>query len=140
MSALPPKADIGIRSRNVRFVPKADILRCGKERRYSITSSAPKSSDCGTVSPSAFAVLRLMTSSFGRDLHWKVPRLFALEDAIDIAGHLRKLVELIGPIGDQTAGGGVHASRVNRWQLVLGRKPDDEIATATALNRGAGND
>jgi len=77
---------------------------------------------------------------FGRDLHWKVPRLFALEDAIDIAGHLRKLVELIGPIGDQTAGGGVHASRVNRWQLVLGRKPDDEIATATALNRGAGND
>ena len=24
MSALPPKADIGIQSRNVRFVPKAD--------------------------------------------------------------------------------------------------------------------
>ena len=28
MSALPPKADIGTQSRNVRFVPKADILRC----------------------------------------------------------------------------------------------------------------
>jgi hypothetical protein len=26
MSALPPKVDIGTRSRNVRFVPKADIL------------------------------------------------------------------------------------------------------------------
>jgi hypothetical protein len=25
MSALPPKADIGTRSRDVRFVPKADI-------------------------------------------------------------------------------------------------------------------
>jgi hypothetical protein len=25
MSALPPKADIGIQPRNVRFVPKADI-------------------------------------------------------------------------------------------------------------------
>ena len=25
MSALPPKADIGTESRNVRFVPKADI-------------------------------------------------------------------------------------------------------------------
>jgi hypothetical protein len=25
MSALPPKADIGTQSRNVRFVPKADI-------------------------------------------------------------------------------------------------------------------
>src|SRR5215469_14587901 len=33
MSALPSIADIGTQSRNVRFVPKADILRCGKERR-----------------------------------------------------------------------------------------------------------
>jgi hypothetical protein len=30
MSALPPKADIAERDRDVRFVPKADILRCGK--------------------------------------------------------------------------------------------------------------
>jgi len=34
VSALPPKADIGTRPRDVRFVPKADILRCSKERRY----------------------------------------------------------------------------------------------------------
>ena len=43
-----------------RFVgdgPKPDI------RRYSITSSAVASSDVGTVSPSALAVLRLMISS-----------------------------------------------------------------------------
>ena len=40
MSALPPKADIAKRYRHVRFVPKADILRCGKERRYSTTSLA----------------------------------------------------------------------------------------------------
>jgi len=33
MSALPPKADIGSQPRDVRFVPEADILRCGKERR-----------------------------------------------------------------------------------------------------------
>src|SRR6516164_3328400 len=30
MSALPPKADIGTQPRDVRFVPKADILRCEK--------------------------------------------------------------------------------------------------------------
>jgi hypothetical protein len=30
MSALPPKADIGTQPVNVRFVPKADILHCGK--------------------------------------------------------------------------------------------------------------
>jgi hypothetical protein len=40
MSALPPKADIAESDCHVRFVPKADILRCGRERRYSITSSA----------------------------------------------------------------------------------------------------
>jgi hypothetical protein len=28
MSALPPKADIGTQPRDVRFVPKADIMRC----------------------------------------------------------------------------------------------------------------
>jgi hypothetical protein len=31
MSALPPKADIHRRERHVRFVPKADIPRCGKK-------------------------------------------------------------------------------------------------------------
>jgi hypothetical protein len=31
MSALLPKADIDERDRHVRFVPKADILRCGGE-------------------------------------------------------------------------------------------------------------
>jgi hypothetical protein len=30
MSAFPPKADIAERDWDVRFVPKADILRCKK--------------------------------------------------------------------------------------------------------------
>jgi hypothetical protein len=63
MSALPPIADIAERDLDVRFVPKADVLRCGEERRYSITSSAVASSLSGTAKPSALAVLRLMTSS-----------------------------------------------------------------------------
>jgi hypothetical protein len=37
MSALPPKADIDWYSLNVRFVPKTDILRCGKEWMRSIS-------------------------------------------------------------------------------------------------------
>ena len=44
LAAIPPKADIRIDHQDVRFVPKADILRCSKERRYSITSSARASS------------------------------------------------------------------------------------------------
>jgi hypothetical protein len=46
MSALPSKADIHRRERYVRFVPKADFLRCSEERPYSITSSATARS-CG---------------------------------------------------------------------------------------------
>ena len=38
MSALPPKADIGGVSSDVRFVPKADIPRCGTNDCYSITA------------------------------------------------------------------------------------------------------
>ena len=40
-----------------RFVPKADILRCGKERRYSMTLSARANSVAGTMMPNAPAVL-----------------------------------------------------------------------------------
>src|SRR5215471_6465946 len=40
MSAIPPIADIGTQSCDVRFVPKADILRRSKVMLYSITSSA----------------------------------------------------------------------------------------------------
>ena len=63
MSALPPKADIGTQPRDVRYVPKADIMRCSRNCRYSITSSAVASSVCGMLRQSALAVLRLMTSS-----------------------------------------------------------------------------
>jgi hypothetical protein len=52
MSALPPKADIAERDRNVRFVPKANILQCGRNWHYSITSSARSSIDDGTSRPS----------------------------------------------------------------------------------------
>src|SRR5712691_4191832 len=41
----------------------------------------------------------------GRRLHRQVSGLLALEDAIDVAGGLPILVDEIGPIGDQAAGG-----------------------------------
>jgi hypothetical protein len=40
MSALRPKADIAEHGRQVRFVPKADILRCGRDTgAYAVTPS-----------------------------------------------------------------------------------------------------
>ena len=56
---------------------------------HSITSSARTSSVGGTSSPSALAVLRLMTNSnlVGR-MHRQVGGLLALEDAIDVDANL----------------------------------------------------
>jgi hypothetical protein len=57
MSALPPKADIGGRELDVRFVPETDIGMPG----YSITSSANNKNDSGTVRPSPLAVFKFTT-------------------------------------------------------------------------------
>jgi hypothetical protein len=57
MSALLPKADIAEYRDHVRYVPKGDILRCGKERRYSITPSARRSGSGGETD-------RLLDSTF----------------------------------------------------------------------------
>ena len=57
MSGLPLLATELRTSIVVRFVPRTDMPL------YSITSSARPSSDCGSVSPSTFAVFRLMISS-----------------------------------------------------------------------------
>src|SRR5271169_880637 len=56
-SAVPPTTDVRRLLRHVRKVPTAEA------RSYSITTSALATSASGTVSPSAFAVLRLTTSS-----------------------------------------------------------------------------
>src|SRR5262249_51197958 len=62
MSALPPKADIAESDWHVRFVPKADQVRCSKRDYYSITSS-PRARKFGEISMfKAFAVFRLRTN------------------------------------------------------------------------------
>ena len=58
MSALPPKADMCGATRDVRSGPIADIARF-----YSMTASARRRKASGILSPSACAVVRLMTSS-----------------------------------------------------------------------------
>jgi len=55
----------------------------------------------------------------------QVARLLALEDAIDIAGREAKLLDVIGTVGDQVAGGGEVAFIVDRGQPVPCRKRDD---------------
>jgi hypothetical protein len=63
------------------------------------------------------AVLRLI-AVLGRRLHRKVGRLLALEDAIDIAGRLPVLVDLIRAVGDQAASGHIIIVRVDCGQRI----------------------
>src|SRR5262249_2984224 len=100
MSALPPKADIGTRSWNVRFVPIADscsaakeplfdhlICRIQKARRY--------------CEAERFGGLKVDGQFvFGWCLHWKVGRLLALEDAINVACSRTIRVDRIRAVGD----------------------------------------
>ena len=57
------EADIAEYDWDVRFVPKGDILRCSRERRYSITSSASNRIELGTSMPRALAVCKLTRNS-----------------------------------------------------------------------------
>ena len=61
-SGLPLKADITQYRRHVSKVPKNRLMHRSEQAHHSITSSARASSDGGTVSPSALAVLRLIVS------------------------------------------------------------------------------
>src|SRR5262249_56964792 len=99
---------------------------------YSITSSARASSAGGISRPSAFAVLRLMTSSYlVGACHRQIGRFLALEDAIDVSGRAPVLVDQGRPVGDQAAGGDVWAGREDRGQQAPGRP-----GGATTARRG----
>src|SRR5262249_27526855 len=63
MSALPPKADMDRRAVMSALCQKRTYA-VQQNSGYSITSSARATSDCGTASPSAFAVLRLTVSTY----------------------------------------------------------------------------
>ena len=56
----------------------------------------------------------------GRRLYRQVGWLLAFEDAIDIAGRLPVLVDVISPIGDEAAGGDEGTIEVDRGQFVSG--------------------
>src|SRR5476649_922937 len=80
ISAYPSTAEVQRTPPLVQFVPTGDSCTAAKLRRYSMTSSAWVSSDCGTVRPSALAVLRLITRSNLVGACGQVGGFLALED------------------------------------------------------------
>ena len=127
MSALPPIADIGTQSWNVRFVPK-DI--------------------CGAANCTLFdhligtSLQRLwhgQTECFGGleingefvlvgSLNRKIGRLLASKNAIDIIRRLTKLVNPIRPIRNKATFGHYVAVSINRRQLVPRRKLHNQFS------------
>jgi len=94
------------------------LMHRSKKDHHSITSSARLSNDCGTVRPSALAVLRLMTSLIlGRSLYRKIARLLASQNAIDVSGSAAVLLEKIESIRNQSASVDEVASIVDRRQV-----------------------
>jgi hypothetical protein len=91
-----------------------------KEAKYS-HSSAPEISErpCGLEIDCQLVLDRL---------HWKISRLLAPQDAIDVTGRTPELVKEIGSVGDQAASGGEEASGVDGGQLMPGRERDDQVA------------
>src|SRR5215475_4358577 len=63
-----------------------------------------------------------------RGLNRQVGRLLAFEDTINIASCLPVLLDLIGSIRDQTTRSYEGTQEVERRQLVLRRKRDDQVA------------
>jgi hypothetical protein len=119
-SELPLKTDIAQYSRHVSKVPLSDSCAAATVPLFD-TSSARSSSCGGTSRPSAFAVLRLITSSYlvgaciGRS-----ERVLVLEDAVDVTGRLPEQVNWIGPLADQAPASDVIAVRIGRAEYLKG--------------------
>jgi|SRR5215470_17899617 len=63
-----------------------------------------------------------------RRLNRKIGRPLALEDTIDVTSRTPVVVVDIVPIGDHAAVGDEEVEGVERWQLMFGRKGDDQFA------------
>ena len=63
ISALPPRADVGADIVEPPVSARTRHMQRSKDRRYSITSAASESKLSEILTPSSFAVLRLITSS-----------------------------------------------------------------------------
>ena len=86
MSALPPKADIGTQSRNVRFVPKADKVRRSKMALFDHLVGADEQRR-RHGDPERFSRLKIDNYvEFGRPLNWKFARLRTLQNLVNESG------------------------------------------------------
>src|SRR5215470_20273654 len=103
MSALPLKADTRGAIRHVGFGQKADIIIASFDRLVGTGEYCLR--NCEAQCLSGLEVDNQLV--LGRGLYRHVGRLLTLEDAINVARSPAVLVDVIRPVGDQTAIGDV---------------------------------
>src|SRR5215813_3520005 len=106
MSALPPKADIGTHSRNVRYVPKADSCIAAKSLSFDhVVGALPQEQrHVETERLGGFQIDHQL--ELVRSLDGELARFCALEDAVTIGCCTPELAEWINAVGHQAAGFG----------------------------------
>jgi hypothetical protein len=122
-------------------VPIPDSCTAANSTLYSITSSALACSVKGTVSPSALAVLRLMTSS--NFVGWRTGRsagLAPLRTTADVHSGLAIGIRNAGAIAHQAADGGELAPLVDRGNRMARRQRDEFLALAVEEGIAADNE
>ena len=110
-------------SRNVRYVPIADIGRLF-DHLVGGDQQARRNGDAERLRRSKVDGC----SEFGRGLYREVGGFVAAQNTVNIGRRQPEYVVLVGPIGHEAAGRDKKIKRVDRGQFVPGRKRDEEIA------------
>ena len=96
-----------------------------------MTSSARASDVGGTSRPSAFAVLRLMTSWYlSRQLNRKFVWLCTPQNAIDVDSGSALLLDRVESVRKQASLGWIQAEGIDRGQMQPGSRRNDQFAAS----------
>src|SRR6516165_2963170 len=124
MSALPPKADIGTQSWNVRFVPKADI--CGAANcnlfDHFVGRGEQRRRNSHAKGLCTFEIEREYKFSWLLDR--KISRIRALQNSINVIGGALTRREYVRAIGDESARSDIFAIFVDGRQTDVEGKID----------------
>src|ERR1035437_6818958 len=110
---------------------KSGLMHCNKRKSYSITSSAICWRCSGTVRPSAFAVLRLITNSNLVDCTTGRSAGFSpLENSPNVNPSLAIRARYVGSVAHQTASGRKLSKFIYRGNHMTSRQHDELLALA----------